>query len=259
MSSRLHPGPAPLLQVVSDLHLEFYRQRAQVVAALERSIRPVDRASGCILAGDIAVPTGRRRGWLDLALEFFSARFPTVFYVPGNHEFYRAPAPQALERLRKVVGQHPRVTLLEPGVIARWADHRVVGSTLWFREGPTNQRLAGMLSDFSAIGGFVPWVYEQNRSHIAWLDEIVRKGDIVVTHHLPSTESVAARYRGDPTNVFFVCGMDRLIEERRPALWAHGHTHESCRYALAATTVLCNPLGYPGEENPAFDEGLWPR
>ncbi len=188
------------LQVVSDLHLECYQHRAQVTAALERSTPPVENASACVLAGDIAVPTGRRRRWLQLALEFFSARFPIVFYVPGNHEFYRAPAPQALERIREIVAQHPRVTILEPGVIARWADHRVVGGTLWFREGPKNQRLAGMLSDFSEIGGFVPWVYEQNRAHMAWLNEVVREGDIVVTHHLPSPRSVPETYTGDPTN-----------------------------------------------------------
>jgi len=253
------PGHSQRLQVVSDLHLEFYQHRAQVTAALERSTPPVENASACVLAGDIAVPTGRRRRWLQLALEFFSARFPIVFYVPGNHEFYRAPAPQALERIREIVAQHPRVTILEPGVIARWADHRVVGGTLWFREGPKNQRLAGMLSDFSEIGGFVPWVYEQNRAHMAWLNEVVREGDIVVTHHLPSPRSVPETYTGDPTNVFFVCDMEKLIEERQPALWIHGHTHQSCRYTIGATTVLCNPRGYPGQENARFDQGRWPQ
>jgi hypothetical protein len=194
-----------------------------------------------------------------LALEFFSARFRAVFYVPGNHEFYRAEAPDALERIRKRVAQHPRVTLLEPGVIARWRDHRVVGATLWFREGPDHPRLASMLSDFSEISEFVPWVYEQNRQHRAWLDEVVREGDVVVTHHLPSRRSVAPRYEGDPLNVFFVCDEERLIEERRPALWVHGHTHESFRYPIGTTTVICNPLGYRDQENPAFDDGRWPR
>jgi hypothetical protein len=43
----------------------------------------------------------------------------------------------------------------------------------------------------------------------------------------------------------------------RPALWVHAHTHESLRNAFGSTTILCNPLGYPGEENPAFDDGCW--
>ena len=73
-----------------------------------------------------------------------------------------------------------------------------------FREPPNSQRLAGMSSDFAAIKGFLPWVYEQNREHVRWLDEVVREGDIVVTHHLPSARSVAAKYEGDPLNAFFV-------------------------------------------------------
>jgi hypothetical protein len=252
-------GLLPRLQVFSDLHLEFFQHRAQVATALDHSIRPVRPGTACVLAGDIAVPTGRRRRWLDLALEFFSARFSAVFYVPGNHEFYRAPAPQALERIRTIVAKHPKVTLLEPGVIAKWGDHRVVGATLWFRERPEIPRLAGMLSDFAEIGDFVPWVYEQNRSHVAWLNEVVRDGDVVVTHHLPSRRSVGPKYERDPLNVFFVCDQERLIEERRPALWVHGHTHDSLHYVLGATTVVCNPLGYPDEENPSFDDGRWPR
>ncbi|MGC3998060.1 MAG: metallophosphoesterase [Anaeromyxobacter sp.] len=248
---------APRLQVFSDLHLEFFQHREQVTTALERSMGAATSGTACVLAGDIAVPTGRRRRWLDLAVEFFSARFEAVFFVPGNHEFYRAPAPVALERLRKLAAAHPKVTLLEPGVIAKWGDHRVVGATLWFRDGPNNPRLAGGLSDFAEIEGFVPWVYDQNRQHVAWLDEMVREGDIVVTHHLPSRRSVAHRYEGDPLNAFFVCDQTGLIETRRPALWVHGHTHDSFRYTLGATTILCNPRGYPGEENPAFDEGGW--
>lgn len=248
---------APCIRVVSDLHLEFCQQRAQVEAVLARSLRPGPTASACVLAGDIAVPTGTRRRWLELALEFFSARFDSVFFVPGNHEFYRSDARQGLEKIRRIAARHPRVTLLEPGVIARWEDRRVVGATLWFREPPNSHRLAGMFMDFAAIKGFLPWVYEQNREHLRWLDEVVREGDIVVTHHLPSARSVAAMYEGDPLNAFFVSAMDLLIEERRPALWVHGHTHESLRYPLGATTILCNPFGYPGEENPAFDDGAW--
>jgi predicted phosphodiesterase len=242
------------LQVVSDLHLEFYADHGR---GLLETIRWDEDASAVILAGDIGVPTGRRRKTLDHAFGFLSSRFPTVFFVPGNHEFYRTQAPAGLDKIRRTVANHPKVTLLEPGVIARWADRRVVGATLWFRNRRTNARLAGMLSDFAEISGFVPWVYEQNRSHVAWLNEAVREGDIVVTHHLPSLRSVAPQYENDPLNVFFVCEMDELIRERRPALWVHGHTHEPCRYSHGATTVVCNPFGYPDEPHPASAKVVW--
>jgi Icc-related predicted phosphoesterase len=246
----------PLLQLFSDLHLEFLLTE-QARRLLEARFPRADGASAIILAGDIGVPTGRRRRSFELALEFFSSRYPSVLFVPGNHEFYGTRAADGLEKIRKIVRRHPKVTLLEPGVVARWGDRRVVGATLWFRESPGHPRLAGMLSDFSAITEFVPWVYEQNRAHAAWLDETVREGDVVVTHHLPAPGSVAPQYVGDPLNTFFLCDLTPLIEERRPWLWVHGHTHTSRQYKVGATTVLANPLGYPGEENPAFDAGLW--
>jgi predicted phosphodiesterase len=246
----------PTLKVVSDLHLEFYSTE-QGRELLEQRVGQDDGATAIVLAGDIGVPTGRRRRSFESALEFFSARYPSVLFVPGNHEFYGSSAAGCLEKVRKVVRRHPKVTLLEPGVVAQWGDRRVVGATLWFREIRGYQRLAGMISDFAAIADFVPWVFEQNRAHVAWLNETVRDGDIVVTHHLPAPTSVAPRFQGDALNAFFLCDMTRLIEERRPALWVHGHTHDSFRYTLGPTTVLCNPLGYPGEGTSAFDAGLW--
>lgn len=245
----------PSLQVASDLHLERYSTE-QARALLERRFSRDDRASAVVLAGDIGVPTGRRRRSFEVALEFFSARYPSVLFVPGNHEFYGTSGAAGLEKIRKLVRRHPKVTLLEPGVVARWGDRRVVGATLWFRKRRGYQRIAGLLPDFAAIADFVPWVHEQNRAHIAWLNEEVREGDIVVTHHLPAPTSVAPWFQGDALTDFFLCDMTPLISERRPALWAHGHAHDSFRYRLGPTTVLCNPLGYPGE-NPLFDAGLW--
>ena len=47
----------------------------------------------------------------------------------------------------------------------------------------------------------------------------------------------------------FASNLDALIEERRPALWVHGHTHTSFDYEFAGgTRVICNPKGY-GNEN----------
>jgi predicted phosphodiesterase len=248
--------PTPGLKVASDLHLEFYSTE-QARQLLERRFGQEEGATAIVLAGDIGVPTGRHRKSFEVALEFFAARYPSVLYVPGNHEFYGTAAAAGLEKIRRLVRRHPKVTLLEPGVVARWGDRRVVGATLWFRKRPNYERLAGMLSDFSAITDFVPWVFEQNRAQVAWLNAEVREGDIVVTHHLPAPGSVAPKYAGDPLNASFLCDMTPLIEERRPALWVHGHTHEPCRYAVGATMVLCNPFGYPGEESPAFEAESW--
>jgi hypothetical protein len=62
---------------------------------------------------------------------------------------------------------------------------------------------------------------------------------------------------GNPLNPFFVCDLERLIRERRPKLWIHGHTPSSLNYRIGATNVVCNPFGYAGmEQNSAFDDKL---
>jgi Icc-related predicted phosphoesterase len=59
-------------------------------------------------------------------------------------------------------------------------------------------------------------------------------------------------YKSDPNlpslNRFFVNDMSDRINAKKPKLWVHGHTHDSCDYiAGERTRVVCNPKGYPGE------------
>jgi Icc-related predicted phosphoesterase len=70
---------------------------------------------------------------------------------------------------------------------------------------------------------------------------------VVVTHHLPSSMSIAPRFTNDPLNPSFASRLEYLVEQAQPRLWVHGHTHEACDYELFNTRVICNPRGYPGE------------
>jgi Icc-related predicted phosphoesterase len=78
---------------------------------------------------------------------------------------------------------------------------------------------------------------------------------VVVTHHLPHARSVPARFKGDLLNAAYASDLSQVIEEHQPALWVHGHTHDSSDYHVSATRIVCNPRGYE-DENPRFDAGL---
>lgn len=79
----------------------------------------------------------------------------------------------------------------------------------------------------------------------------------MVTHHLPSKQSIKPCFEGDPLNRFFLCDVDDLIERGGPALWVHGHTHSSIDARVGGTRIVCNPLGYPNwYVNSDFDEKL---
>ena len=111
------------------------------------------------------------------------------------------------------------------------------------------------MHDFSLIQDFELWVYEQNAAFEKVLAKHVKPDDVVVTHHLPTFESVPARFARSAMNAFFVCDMATHVRERQPKLWIHGHSHDRCDYQLGKTRVVANPLGYPNEPRSleAFD------
>ncbi|EHP40658.1 Ser/Thr protein phosphatase family protein [Cupriavidus basilensis OR16] len=97
---------------------------------------------------------------------------------------------------------------------------------------------------------------------VAWLAERFHAPHdgqtVVITHFAPSPLSISPKFAGSHLNASFVSDLRQEISAWQPALWVHGHTHDSFDYQLGATRVVCNPRGYirrkTGEpENPSFD------
>jgi Icc-related predicted phosphoesterase len=105
-----------------------------------------------------------------------------------------------------------------------------------------------MLNDFNLIKDFEDKVFKENRKSLKFLDWHVNRDSIVITYHVPTSKSTPTRYVGDPINMFFLCNMEKFIKERKPKLWVHGHTHDSFNYMLEKTHIVCNPLGYVGQQ-----------
>jgi Icc-related predicted phosphoesterase len=229
------------IQVMSDLHFEFHRDAG---CAFVDSLDPTG-VDVLVVAGDLA-PLELLPDALRLLCDHYKSA--DVVFVAGNHEFYGA-RPWSVSFFREEQLRWPNLHWLENSAVTI-KGQRFVGCTLWFRESTAPRGL----SDFEVIKDFEPWVYEQNARSVKYLEREVRRSDVVVTHHLPSSRSVALQYAGSSLNDYFVCDVERLIFDRQPALWLHGHTHASCKYALDATFVVCNPFGYARrEENPDFN------
>lgn len=242
-----------LVRVLSDLHLEFYRDDGR--AFLQGMKRPL--ADVLVLAGDI----GKSKGTTSLRalFRYFKTLHREVLYVPGNHEFYDDSF-NGLRDLREACAEH-KVTLLEPGVTQTINGTRFIGATMWFprKIGEPGTPAVGesAVNDFFLIRGFVPDVYEHNKLHVEWLRSEIKPGDVVVTHHMPSHRSVHEKYKDDPLNKYFVCDMEDVIMKQKPTAWIHGHTHYSFDYHVGETRIVCNPAGYPLSdgtlENKSFD------
>lgn len=243
------------LWVVSDLHNEF-RRRRNVPPPL-----PPAAADVLVLAGDIDVGT-QGLAW---ARDDLAGR--PVVYVNGNHEYYRNDWFRLVDRARELAaGTHVHFLENESREIQ---GVRFVGATLWTdfklfgdrRENEAIESCKQVMFDFAKIAGLSAddWKLRHAQSRAYLEDELVGRDNsrtVVVTHHLPGWQSVAPRWAKDLSSAGFATDLAALIEETQPALWIHGHTHDSFDYRIGRTRVVCNPAGYVspagGLENPAF-------
>jgi len=260
------------IRVLSDLHFEFHADQGKEFV---KNLNP-QGVDVLILAGDI---TKMRLGF-DKTLGMFRRQFPGVpiVYVHGNHEFHESDRKTVVRGTKDAVSKLQGVHWLDCGIV-EINGRRILGTPLWYSKHPapkhtlllsTDEEWArGLIrkvtekgveldkfTDFKAISGFPDWVYLENARAIKFLTDNVREGDIVVTHMLPTQKSVPDQFRGAINNGWFVCDVEHLIVERKPALWLHGHTHTPQDYMLGQTRIVCNPLGYPQEMNSAFDDNL---
>jgi Icc-related predicted phosphoesterase len=219
---------------ISDLHFEFQADHGK---AFVESLSP--DYDVVVIAGDMTM----HKYGISEALRLFCNKYRNVVFVPGNHEYYASDRGRVNVSLRKAKAHFPNLHVLENDV-AEIEGHRFLGTTMWFKRTMMTDLLAPSWSDFLSIHGLFNWVYKQNEEALNFLQLEMKTGDIVVTHHLPSVRSVHEKYKYEQTNCFYVCDVDDLIVRREPALWIHGHTHESNDYVIGKTRVVCNPYGY---------------
>ncbi len=255
------------LWVLSDLHLEFdgplHKGRPQ----------QCPDADVCIVAGDLTNGVGNAIHWLN---DHVAPVMPVVF-VAGNHEHYGNSLMEGLEWARVHAAECPDVHFLENDSIVL-GGVRFLGATLWTDyalDGQSRKERSwamataeGMLNDHKLVAwrtlpryeAFTPLraieLHERSRKFLRKsLQEPFDGPTVVVTHHAPHPNSVHPRWRDSALNPAFASDLSELMELYRPALWVHGHTHDSFDYLARDTRVLCNPRGY-GSENRAFDPRL---
>ena len=106
------------------------------------------------------------------------------------------------------------------------------------------KKLLATWSD-SCIKNLKEYIGVEHRNAIKFLRNITNPQSVIITHFLPSWQSVDPQYAGAELNHVFVVDMERLISEDKPPLWIHGHTHTPFDYRFKNTRIVCSPLGYP--------------
>lgn len=227
------------IQVISDCHLEFHKDDGTSFLA---SI--VQEANVLIIAGDLGL-----QRHLYPSFKFLSPLYPHIIYVTGNHEYYHSNPESVHKELKHCQKEFKNLHWLNNSMVAI-NGQRFLGGTGWFPDQPDNFPHKCRLSDFSCIQGFEPWVYERHNKFRRFLQNTLKKKDIVVMHHLPSSQSTPDFFRHSELNRFFWCDITDELIMASPSIAIHGHTHSTCDYKINlgnkkfGTRIVCNPFGY---------------
>jgi hypothetical protein len=95
-----------------------------------------------------------------------------------------------------------------------------------------------------------------NQKCVEFIKKELEQNDncIILTHHLPSKKFIDKKYntiKDRPYQQWFYSDMDSVIDlyHNKIKCWFYGHTHTPSTYQLNDISFLCNPIGYPGENN----------
>lgn len=253
-----------LIAYGSDIHLEMN----------DVDIKNTEKADVLILAGDVFVEADLKEfnSDIDSFLDdyrsyrihnFFincSKEFKDIIFVTGNHENYRSDFDKTIPNIKKKLSYIKNLHILEKDFIII-DGVQFIGSTLWTDMNnnceSSKEFIKRYMNDFRIIKKlnrkFTPddAIEEHNKTLEYFNKEITSGKVVVVTHHAPSSLSIADEYKGDELmNGGYYSDLTKFIEDRTNIkVWIHGHTHTKFDYTIGNTRILCNPRGYRGEKS----------
>jgi predicted phosphohydrolase len=233
------------IQYCSDLHLEFPANKSHLQK------HPIEPAGDILLlAGDVIpfIHIEREKAFFD----YLSDNFQHVYWLPGNHEYYRSDFNQRTGTFQENIRSN--VTLLNNTTIVK-NNTRLVFSTLWSQIDPTKERvIKKVMSDFKLIthNGRLINIEDYNNLHADCLNFLqtelttpTTQRTIIITHHRPTFLHYPEQYRHSELNTAFATELYNLIETSTASHWIFAHTHETLPdTTIGQTTLATNPLGY---------------
>lgn len=231
----------------SDLHIYTH-------SGIYPNITNYHNADVLIIAGDVQEYALDER--YESFFEFASSEFKHVIIVEGNHEFYYTDI------------NHPKPKYADNVHILR--DESIVidgktffGGTMWtnFSGADYNDLLyiSNSIPDFSYIkmGGKLFSLLDCNNLYNNYMNELstllITNPDnevVVISHFAPTRKSIHHRFAGNGMNSYFCNDLEYYISVNpKITHWIHGHTHDEFDYKVGNARILCNPRGYPHEEN----------
>jgi len=240
-----------LIQVVSDLHLEFKNSKPH-------NIVPV--APVLALLGDIGNP------FSEIFCNFIAwcaSKFDIVLFVAGNHEYYYGDHNKTKEKIAEICNLYDNVKFLDCNdfvYVNPKNSHdriKIVGCTLWSNidtnaAGTINKyindyRYIKVNDQHLTVSQSTEW-HKQNRN---WLENQIlhsKENICILTHHAPLlTGTSSLEHENSILNTAFASDLSALMGGKVKA-WFYGHSHYNSEQVYNGTLVASNQLGYFGEQ-----------
>ncbi len=231
------------IQICSDLHLEFARNRAWLA---EHPLIP---------AGDILLIAGdtyyldQDYGSLDV-IQRLAHDFERVYLIPGNHEYYGGfDVASALQPMHQILLEN---VFMVNNQVVEIEDTKFIFSTMWSKVEKYIMDVLRGMTDFRKIRfKGAPFTIDHfNEIHQAatlFLEEASKLDGkkVVVTHHLPSSLCNIERFKDSPLNEAFCAEKTKFIAEADIDYWIYGHSHgNKDDFEINGTRMVTNQLGY---------------
>lgn len=262
------------LRIASDFHLEFYTYKTLCNNSSNdindfKLLQKTDEDSEQVLclAGDVCSVYYLEN--MQLFFESLAKRFKKILLVSGNHEFYKDDIEEGMTKLKTFYDKFD-ITLLD-NTSYKIDDVTFFGNTLWTdfsNNDPFSKAIAQKsMPDYRIISyKGMPLTpddtYDFHKRDIHNIFDFVENTagkKVVMTHHLPSWQSVAPKWKYSDLTSAFASEYAYEIGESDIGLFIHGHTHDPMDYMINNTRVVCNPSGYPSRgklENNSYNSNL---
>jgi len=233
------------IQILSDLHLEFFWEQHKKINKLLDSL--VSDADTILLAGDtFGIEC------LEIQMKCIATVFhdKQVIFIPGNHEYYRSSKHGMDRLLMEESDKYDNLIFLENAFELINDNTIVIGGCGWNDE--FNQIGANMMNDCRLIKD----LEKDNHLSMLWnriTKEFFRetlgmvngnKKIICMTHNSPLLDFIPEKYAGTPMNPFFANDWSDLVQEFEPDIWVSGHFHQMKKFKKYNTLFIENGYGY---------------
>jgi len=239
------------IQVFSDLHLEFFKSKDDILYFLRSLVTDADCV---IIAGDVF---GYEN--IEMQMQCIDDVFglTEVVFIPGNHEYYGTSRAYMNEQMRLEAKKYGMI-FLENGYHMLDDNVIVIGACGWHDSFTSDA--TRFLTDFSTIEELISdpyssivWNHESKKFFSDTMEAHSDKKIICVTHNAPLIDLTPHKYIGSVLNPFFANDWSDIIRKYKPSIWISGHFHQYTVFEKFSTMFIENGYGYHNHsEVPAF-------